>query len=70
VLEDGIQTPRLVLGPDEQGRGIDAAGTRQVELHDARAALGDEDVEPDRLVVDGYRQPVLRVGGQPVAEPG
>jgi integrase len=70
VLEDRIQAARLITGPDEQGRGLDTTGVRQVGLHNARPAFADEDVEPDRLVIDSDTQPVPSGAGQPVAETG
>lgn len=68
VLEHRVQAGSPAVGPDEQGRRLDAPSAGQVGLHDACLAVGDEDVEPDGLVVDGDGQPVPVGLGKVVAE--
>jgi hypothetical protein len=59
-----------VVAVDQESRGVDPAGLRQVRLRDADAVIGQDDVEPDGLVVDGQPDAVTRLFRQPVTKPG
>ena len=63
LLEHAEQPAGARGGADQHGRGVHAAGLGQVGLRHAGVVAGQDQVEPDRLVIDRQAQPLACAAG-------